>query len=127
MWCTTRPQYWVLYFSFKIYINDFNSSSDLLDFHLFADDSNLFYSGNKLWSLELHFNQQLINIHKWLCGNKLSLNVDKLHFVIFHPFQNKLNYNVCLYVNNEVLTQKSSLKYLGVIIASNLKLEEGAY
>jgi hypothetical protein len=50
---------------FLIYINDFNSSSDLLDFHLFADDSNLFYSDNKLLSLELHLNQQLINIHKW--------------------------------------------------------------
>lgn len=36
---------------FLIYINDFNSSSDLLDFHLFADDSNLFYSDNKSWSL----------------------------------------------------------------------------
>jgi hypothetical protein len=52
---------------------------------------------------------QLINIHKWLCANKLSLNVDQSHFVIFHPFQKKLNYNVCLSINNEVLTQKSSL------------------
>jgi hypothetical protein len=48
-------------------------------------------------------NQQLTNIHKWLCANKLSLNVDKSHFVIFHPFQKKLNHNVCLSINNEVL------------------------
>jgi hypothetical protein len=108
---------------FLIYINDFKSSSDLFDFHLFADDSNLFYSDNKLWSLELHLNQQLINIHKWLCW-QLLLNVDKSHFVIFHPFQKKLNYKVCLSINNEVLTQKSSLKYLGVIIDSNLIWKE---
>jgi hypothetical protein len=52
-----------LLFLIYILINDFNSSSDLLDFHLFANDSNLFYSDNKLWSLEWHLNQQLINIH----------------------------------------------------------------
>ena len=28
---------------FLLYINDFNKSSDVLEFHLFADDSNLFY------------------------------------------------------------------------------------
>ena len=72
----------------------------------------------------MHLNQQLLNVHKWLCANKLSLNVDKSHFVIFHPFQKKLNYNVCLSINNQVLTQKSSLKYLGVIIDSNLSWKE---
>ena len=29
---------------FLLYINDFNNSSNQLDFHLFADDSNLFYA-----------------------------------------------------------------------------------
>ena len=29
---------------FLLYINDFNNSSHQLDFHLFADDSNLFYA-----------------------------------------------------------------------------------
>jgi hypothetical protein len=59
-----------------------------------------------------------------MCQQIISLNVDKSHFVIFDPFQKKLNYNVCLSINNEVLTQKSSLKYLGVIIDSNLSWKE---
>lgn len=105
---------------FSIYINDFSNSFDLFHFHLFVDDSNLFYPDKKLWSLQLHLSQQLINVHDWLCANKLPLNVDKSHFVTFHPVQKKLNYKVCLYINNEILTQKCSLKYVGVIIDSNL-------
>ena len=37
---------------FLLYINDFNSSAEGIEFHLFADDSNLFYSHKNLHSLE---------------------------------------------------------------------------
>ena len=40
---------------FLIYINDFNKSSDSLDFHLFANDSNLFFAHKCLQFLELQF------------------------------------------------------------------------
>ena len=109
---------------FLVYINDFNNSSDLLDFHLFADDSNLFYAHKNLRSLEEHLNQQLINIHNWLCVNKLSLNVDKSHFVIFHPVQKVVDYAINLSINNKYLIEKKSYKYLGVIIDSNLNWKE---
>ena len=92
---------------FLVYINDFNNSSDLLDFHLFADDSNLFYAHKNLRSLEEHLNQQLINIHNWLCANKLSLNVDKSQFVIFHPVQKVVDYtSINLSINNKDLVEK---------------------
>jgi hypothetical protein len=94
----------------------------LLDFPFFADDSNLFYAHKNLRSLEEHLNQQLINIHNWLCANKLSLNVDKSHFVIFHPVQKVVDYTINLSINN--LVEKKSYKYLGVIIDSNLNWKE---
>ena len=109
---------------FLVYINDFNNSSDLLDFHLFADDSNLFYAHKNLRSLEEHLNQQLINIHNWLCANKLSLNVDKSHFVIFRPVQKVVDYTINLSINNKDLVEKKNYKYLGVIIDSNLNWKE---
>jgi hypothetical protein len=34
---------------FLIYINDFSSCSKILDFHLFADDANLFCKDNNLY------------------------------------------------------------------------------
>ena len=79
---------------FLIYVNDFHRSSPILNFHLFADDSNLFYADKSLVNLESTMNIQLSLIQDWLCSNKLSLNIDKSNFVIFHPAQKKLNYTV---------------------------------
>ena len=64
---------------FLLYINDFHNSSKLFEFHLFADDANLFYEHKSLQQLQENINYELINIHTWLCANKLSL---KAHF---HP------------------------------------------
>ena len=74
----------------QIYINDFINSSSIFDFHLFADDSNLFYSAKDSQHLEETVNRELGEINTWLCANKPSLNIDKTHFVIFHPYQNKV-------------------------------------
>ena len=58
-------------------------------------------------------------------SNKLSLNVSKSNFVIFHPYQRKLNREVNLKIldnNSELvsLERKTYVKYLGVLIDGNL-------
>ena len=58
-------------FCSAIYINDFNKSSDYLDFHLFAYDSNLFYAHKSLRFIEMHLNEQLCTVCQWLRINKL--------------------------------------------------------
>jgi hypothetical protein len=60
---------------FLLYINDFNYCSDIIDFHLFADDSNLFYENKSIISLENQLNLELFKVNNWLCANKLSLKV----------------------------------------------------
>ena len=74
---------------FLIYINDFGSCSKVLDFHLFADDCNLFVTDTSLEYLELRENNEIRKNHAWLCANKLSLNIDKTNFAIFHPPKNQ--------------------------------------
>ena len=69
---------------FLLYINDFKNCCNIFDFHIFADDTNLFFSNNSLLALESLINDNLVNISNWLVANKLSLNVDKTNFV-FHP------------------------------------------
>ena len=69
---------------FLLYINDFKNCSDLFDFPLFADNSNLFFAHKNLKYLEQLVNVHLSNIHIWLCANKLSLNIKKTNYVIFH-------------------------------------------
>ena len=62
---------------FLLYINDFNNSSNQLDSHLFAEDSNLFYTQKSLLHLETTVNNELHEVFNWLCANKLSLNIEK--------------------------------------------------
>ena len=105
---------------FLLYINDFKNCSNILDFHLFADDTNAFYSNKSLLDIESTINNQLINVNNWLSSNKLSLNVDKTNFVIFHPPQKRNVTQIKLYINHKLIKQVQSLKYLGVYLDSNL-------
>ena len=66
----------------------------MFKFCLFADDTNLIYADKKLKSLETVVNRELLSVCEWLSANKLSLNAKKSNFVIFHPSNKKLNYQV---------------------------------
>ena len=105
---------------FLLYINDFPNSSDTLDFHIFADDSNLFYMNKNFVELERTLNNELISIHSWLCSNKLALNIAKSNVVVFHPPQKALPYNIEIAINGKKLSNASNTKYLGVFIDSHL-------
>ena len=77
---------------FRMYVNDFAKCSKLLEFNLYADDSNLFYKSNTLLALQTNLNKELAEVYKWLCVSKLSLNIKKANFVIFHPRQQKIKF-----------------------------------
>ena len=68
---------------FLLYINDFIKSFSSFDFHLFADDANLFYEAKNLLALEATENSELRNVYIWLCAKRLSLNIDKSNYVFF--------------------------------------------
>ena len=100
-------------FSIVLYIH---RSSDKLISHLFRDDTNLLYAGKNLRTLELVVNAELHKVYEWLTANKLTLNV-KSNFFVFHPHQNKIDYQVNLQIlDNDSKTllrleQKSYVKY----------------
>ena len=111
---------------FLIYVNDMHRSSKEFDFYLFADDTNLLYAEKDLNKLEVVVNEELLKLCEWLNSNKLSLNVSKSNFVIFHPYQRKVYREVNLKIldnNSEQLVsleRKTYVKYLGVLIDGNL-------
>ena len=105
---------------FLIYINDFHNCSELLDFHLFADNASLFFKHKDINILESEINSELANVHIWLSANKLSLNIEKSNFVIFHPVQKRIPKQVILCINNQSLTEENCIRYLGVYIDSNI-------
>ena len=66
-----------------LYISDFHYSSKLFDFHLFADDANLFCENKSLQTLQNSISLELINGLTWRYANKLSLNIEKSNFIFF--------------------------------------------
>ena len=103
---------------YLIYINDFHNCSKLLDFHLFADDATLFFKHKDL-RLESEIDSELANAYIWLSANTLSLNIEKSN-LIFHPVQKRIPRKVILFINNQSLTEETSIRYLEVYIYLDL-------
>ena len=72
---------------FLLYINDLSKVSDLVEFILFADDTNIFCAEKDLYSLSIMLNNELHKISTWLKANILSINVEKTKFMIFKTGQ----------------------------------------
>ena len=71
----------------SLYINDFSGVSDKLFYVLFADDTNEKYLSGKdmntlIDTIQLEFIFK--KLYDWLLANKLTLNIAKTHFIIFH-------------------------------------------
>ena len=105
---------------FFLYINDFSNCCSYFDFHVFADDTNLFCANSSPRVLEYLINDNLKRVSLWLHANKLSLNIDKTNFIIFHPRQKVITYQVRLHIASEQLKQVKRIRYLGVHIDSYL-------
>ena len=111
---------------FLLDVKDIHQCSTKPKFYLFADDTNMLYAEKKLKVLETVVNTELCKLYDWLTSNKLTLNISKSNFVIFHPKQKKPNYKpkICLFDNekNEYATLecKEYIKYLGILIFKNL-------
>ena len=85
---------------------------------MFADDTNLFLTGNDLNKIEKEMNLELEIVNDWFRANLLSLNISKTSYIIFG---NKKCNNVNLCINNTALDRQYDTKFLGVILSSNLK------
>ena len=105
---------------FILYMNDFPNALKLAESFLFADDTSVYYSHSDLKQLEIVLNSELQNIDIWMKSNKLSVNISKTNYLIFRSRQRKINTNLCLQHNNQILSQKQHIKFLGVYINENL-------
>ena len=109
---------------FLLYINHIQYSSEILKFHLFADDTSTIYSHNDLKNIEETYNNELKNVSEWLRANKLSLNVLKSKLVIFHSKYKKINQNIKIEIDKTAIKETNYAKYLGVLLDKNLTWNE---
>jgi hypothetical protein len=62
-----------------------------------------------------NMNEDLENIYKWLCHNKLSLNIDKTKAMII-TLKKNVNKNQLVHINNIPIEYVKEYKYLGIVI-----------
>ena len=104
---------------FILYINDFASVSVKLFYVLFADNTNIFLNGKDINKLVEIIQSELFKLCNWLQMNKLTLNLPKTHFMVFHRAKRKLN-NISISLNSVPIEQVNHTKFLGVVIDNKL-------
>ena len=68
---------------YLLYVNDMDNGSRLLQFILFADDTNILYSNADFRTLIKIVNSELNALSDWFKANKLSINLKKTHIIYF--------------------------------------------
>jgi hypothetical protein len=74
---------------FLLYVNDMHNVCTSSFTLLFADDTNIFVSGNSLEEIETNINNDLKALSIWFQLNKLSLNIHKTKFMIIKSREKK--------------------------------------
>ena len=78
---------------FIVYINDIQNCSNVLQFILFADDTNIIASDKNWIHLENKLNTELSKLTAWFNSNKLPLNVKRLIIWCSGQKKKQLNHN----------------------------------
>ena len=94
---------------------------------MFADDTNLFISSINVDDLFSDMNCELNKISLWFKANKLSLNLTKTTYSLFHPASKKrflrepLSF---LKMDNILIERENATKFLGVLVDENLSWKQ---
>ena len=95
---------------FLIYINDLCNVSKVLDFILFADDTNIFFSHRNEDYLQNTLNVELDNVTNWCLANRLSIK----------PRQKKQSLDISIILTSHAIERVKDIVFLGVILDENL-------
>ena len=68
-------------------------------------------------------NEEMVKVVDWLQINRLSLNLNKTHFILFQRKRVKISLSVDLIINNVKIDMIEKTKFLGVIIDQNLPFQ----
>ena len=118
---------------FLLYINDIVGSTTLGSFVLFADDTNIFVSGENEEGAYKLANLVLEKVYDYMYSNKLHINITKSCYIHFSPHINRMTCarvrpftktnNLNLYLGGKLLKKVDKVKFLGVIIDEELSWE----
>ena len=90
---------------------------------MFADDTNLFISDKNIGELFQQMNNEPKSVSTWFKANRLSINIDKTKWTIFHPTLKKRFMPTKfseLFIDGITLKRKTVTRFLGVFIDENV-------
>ena len=102
---------------FLLYINDLPNSSEKLSFRIFADDTNIFFTGSNPNEVEFTMNEEIKLVLKYCAINKLSVNFKKTNYMLITSSKKKIHLNI------HNIDRKSYIKYLGIYLDEHLQWE----
>ena len=106
---------------FLLYINDIQFVSKIFHAIIYADDTNLFLSGEKIDFLCNTANSELVKFSEWFASNKLKINVTKTCCMLFKPKNKQINFSdIKLFIDNCCIPLVHSTHFLGVVIDDKL-------
>ena len=108
---------------FLLYINDICNSTNLGNFVLFADDTNIFVVSDSKKAVYDKANALLSSVYTYMKCNLLHINLKKCCYMYFSRSRKKVTPgqdDLILTINETVIKQVSETKFLGVTIDDKL-------
>ena len=80
----------------------------------------MYISGKDVSSLICAVNNELVIISNWFIFNRLSLNLNKSSFIIFHSSKKSVSFDFPTSINNSLLNRVTTIRYLGILMDEHL-------
>ena len=115
---------------FIIYVNDIQKASKIFKAIMYADDTSLtsiLKVFNHSENLNKNINNELLRISVWLKLNKLSLNVQKTKFMIFHNRQKQHIIKPEIQIEGTKIECVDNFNFLGINIDKHLNWNSHVY
>lgn len=105
---------------FILFINDLPAYLETEDIVMYADDISIIVTADTSQHLEVSTNITLDKLATWFNANKLYLNLSKSFYLYFKTNRNKTNFNLNISINNNIVSNTSVIKFLGVHLEDTL-------
>ena len=110
---------------FNVYMNDITNACNEVKIVMYADDTNVFCMSKSLNSLYSIMNKELNNLQKWFSANKLTLNISKTKYILFHRRQKVIDQPLPnLKIYGMIIEKVPVIKFLGIFIDEHLEWKQ---
>ena len=106
---------------FLIYMNDIPNASTFFKYALYADDTTLFSTINISAGATHEINNHISKVYDWLAVNKLSLNVKKTKYIVFHAINKNIEGVIPeLSINGIIIERVQNFNFLGIFFNKHM-------